>query len=77
MPMKRTSMFFDETLLAAIERLAKRRGTSVAAVVREAAAAYVSAAPPGRLPSITGKYATGEADVAERMDELLWREPHA
>ena len=74
--MKRTSMFFDEKLLEAIERLAKRRGTSVAAVVREAAEAYVATAPAQRLPSIAGKYASGETDVAERMDELLWRDPH-
>ena len=77
MPMKRTSLFLDETLLAALARVAKRRGVSVAAIVREAAAAYVAAAPVGRpLPSFTGKYRSGRSDLSERAEELLWNDPH-
>lgn len=77
MPMKRTSMFFDEALLAALARVAKRRRVSVATLVREAAAAYVARAQPNALPAIAGKYQTGETDVAERVDDLLWTNPHA
>ncbi len=76
MHMKRTSLFLDEALLAALARVAKQRRVSVAQVVREAAAAYVLRAAPSAVPSIAGKYRTGETDVSERVDELLWAHPH-
>ena len=77
MPMKRTSLFLDQSLLVALTRLAKRRKVSMAQVVREAAAAYVARAPQRVVPAIAGTYATGETDVAERAHELLWTDPHA
>ena len=74
--MKRTSLFLDEPLLAALARAAKRRGVSVAAIVREAAAAYVAAPAARPLPSFTGKYRSGRTDLSERAEELLWNDPH-
>lgn len=74
---KRTSLFLDEAVLEALEAEASRRGMSMAALVREALAAYV-AQPGGRmpLPSITGQFASGHADTSARVDELLWQHPH-
>jgi len=75
--MRRTSLFLDDKLLAALKRAARRDGVSVAFLVREAVARYLagSVAPSG-LPSITGRFSSGRNDTAERADELLWRELH-
>ena len=80
--MKRTTVFLDEGLLRRARQLARREGKSFAQVVREAVAAYVSGNPSdrvagARLPSFAGKFASGHRDTSERVDELLWTEPHA
>lgn len=77
--MKRTTVFLDESLLRRAWETARREGKSFAAVVREALAAYVSGAggKQGRLPSIVGKYRSAFTDTSERVDELLWTDPHA
>lgn len=76
--MKRTSLFLDDKLLETLRRAADKRGVSVASLVREAVSAYL--APPrgaARVPSIAGKFSSGKTDTSERVDELLWRDPHA
>ena len=79
--MKRTSLFLDDKIVAQMQRLAKRRGVSFATVVREAMATYVARPSPDgiseTLPSITGRFASAHGDTASRVDELLWRDPHA
>jgi len=47
-------------------------------MVREAVALYL-AAPAAKtgVPSISGQFASGTSDTSERVDELLWRDPHA
>jgi hypothetical protein len=77
--MKRTSLFLDEGLLRGLRQAARRRGTSVAALVREAVALYLAAPGPssGALPSVAGRFASGLPDTAERSEDLLWRDPHA
>lgn len=78
--MKRTTLFIDQELLHRAQQAARERGISFARMVREALVAYL--APPdevreaGALPSVTARFASGRADTAERVDELLWREPH-
>lgn len=75
---KRTSIFLDEALINALKRLAARRGVSFARVVREAASAYV--AQPvgmGAMPSVAGRFASRHKDTASRVDDLLWKSPHA
>jgi len=75
--MRRTSLFLDEQTIKRMQKLARSRGVSFATVVREALAQYVAdaeAAP--ALPSIAGRFASGTADTSERVDELLWRDPH-
>lgn len=76
--MRRTSIFLDEQTLARLHKAAQRSGTSSAALIREALSLYLDAprAAVG-LPSVTGQFASGTTDTAERADELLWRDPHA
>ena len=77
MLMRRTSLFLDEQIMKRMQRLADYRGVSVAAVVREALAEYVGkASPPTELPTIVGRFRSGHGDTSERVDELLWRDPH-
>jgi hypothetical protein len=76
--MRRTTIFLDEKLQRRLMRLADRRGTSFASVVREALAQYV--AQPGgaaALPTVAGRFSSGSTDTSERVDELLFRDPHA
>jgi hypothetical protein len=75
--MKRTTVFLDSKLERALKRIAARRGVSFAMVVREAMAAYVASPEAGTLPSIAGRFSSGTPDTSERVDELLWREPHS
>lgn len=75
--MRRTSLFLDEDLTALLQKAARKRGVSFATVVREALAAYVAGTAGGtRLPSIAGQFASGSSDTSERVDELLWQDPH-
>ena len=75
--MNRTSLFLDEDTIKRIQKLARARGVSFATVVREALAQYVlEAEPAADVPSIAGRFASGETDTSERVDELLWRKPH-
>ena len=75
---KRTTVFLDEPLIRRAMRMARSQGRSFASLVREAVAAYVAGSPKGRrpLPSITGIADSGETDTSERVDELLWTDPH-
>jgi len=75
--MRRTSLFLDDDLIKRMQKLARARGVSFATVVREALAQYAADAEPAAgIPSIAGRFASGHADTSERVDELLWREPH-
>jgi hypothetical protein len=75
---KRTTVFLEESLLRRARQFARREGRSLAQVVREALAHYVGTAPGNRraLPSVTGMFDSGHTDTSERVDELLWRDPH-
>lgn len=77
MPMKRTSLFLDDKLLDMLRRAADKRGVSVALLVREAVAAYLASPRTSSVPSIAGQFSSGRADTSERVDELLWTDPHA
>lgn len=77
--MRRTTIFIEPDLLRRARRRAQQEGKSFAAVVREALAAYVATPQrgAGRLPSVAGRFASGTSDTSERVDELLWTDPHA
>lgn len=76
--MRRTTVFLDDKLQQQLRRLAGRRGTSFAQVVREALAEYV-VRPAGStaMPTVAGRFASGSSDTSERVDQLLWKDPHA
>jgi hypothetical protein len=75
--MKRTTMYFDDKLLAQLRRRAKAAGVSYATLVREALVRYLSEpASGGAVPSIAGKFSSGASDTSSRVDDLLWRDPH-
>ena len=77
--MKRTTVFLDESLLRRARQLARREGRSFAHVVREALAQYLAGEKGGKrkLPRIAGMYESGFTDTSQRVDELLWRDPHS
>jgi len=76
--MKRTTIFLDEALERRLKQRARREGKSFAQCVREAVAQYLTRRSPARgtLPPFFGIAASGEADLSERVDEYLWRDPH-
>jgi hypothetical protein len=76
MPMKRTSLFFDEDLIRQLKRVAAQRRVSVATLIREAVATYLAPAKGASLPSVAGRFASGRTDTSDRVDELLWVDPH-
>lgn len=76
--MKRTTIFLDDQTLLQLQRAARRKHVSAATLVREAVARYLDAPDSiGKVPSIAGRFASGESDTSERTDELLWTDPHA
>lgn len=76
--MKRTTVFLDDSLIGRANRYAEKHGMSFASVVREALAVFLTTPQKeSRVPSIAGRYNSGETDVSERVDELLWQDPHA
>lgn len=77
--MKRTTIFIDEQLERDVRALARRQRRSAASVVREALAAYVAKASTGRtrVPSFVAAGGSGQRDVADRHEELLWSDPRA
>jgi hypothetical protein len=76
--MKRTTIFLEESLLRRSRGLAQRRGISFAELIRRAVTRYLAEEEGGaaRVPGIAGRFASGEADTAERAEELLWMDPH-
>jgi hypothetical protein len=76
--MKRTTIFLDEQTLQRLQRTAQRQGVSAAMLVREAVTRYLDAPPAAsQLPSIAGQFTSAHVDTSERVDQLLWPDPHA
>lgn len=76
--MKRTTIFLDDQLLRRLQRAARTKGVSFAAVVREAMSRYLADPAGGTsLPSVAGRFASGGGDTSSRVDDLLWRDPHS
>lgn len=76
--MKRTSLFLDSKILRDLKSAADQRKVSVASLVREAIARYLAEPTvAARLPSLTGRFSSGKKKTSARIDELLWRDPHA
>jgi len=75
--MKRTTIFIAEGVERELRLVARRRGHSVAAVVRDAIAREIATEKHPKL-SFIGIGESGRRDTAERHEELLWKtlEPH-
>jgi predicted DNA-binding protein len=73
--MKRTTVFLDETLERDLQAIARQEKRPVASLVREALAAYVANREPTAGPALSfvGAGASGQSDIAERHEDLLWR----
>jgi len=74
--MKRTTIFVPEPLERDMQLYARRHRKPVAWVVREALAEYLTSRRPTTLPSFTGIGQSGQKDIAERHEDLLWADPH-
>lgn len=77
--MKRTTIFLDEATELRLREMARRTDRPMAGLVREALVAYLASgdANPTPLPSITGRFASGQSDTSESVDQLLWSDPHS
>ncbi|GIX47528.1 MAG: hypothetical protein KatS3mg131_1739 [Candidatus Tectimicrobiota bacterium] len=73
--MKRTTIFADEETLLSLREIARREGLSMAEVIRQALDKFIAEHQRAkRVPSIVGIGRSGRRDIAERCEELLWRE---
>ena len=74
----KTTIYLDASDYRRLQVLAHAEGRPAAELVREAVAAYVAGPAKGKrpLPSFTGMYDSGHTDTSERVDELLWTDPH-
>lgn len=78
--MKRTTLFIEEAMEHDLHALARRKGVPTSALVRESLARYL-AEENGRKEfalRFLGLGRSGRRNVAERHEELLWRDldPH-
>ncbi len=73
--MKRTTIFADENMLDSLKEIARMEGVSIAEVIRQALNRFIADRHRNkRLPSILGIGQSGRKDIAERSEELLWKE---
>jgi hypothetical protein len=74
--MKRTTIFLDEAVEHDLRVLARRKGVPVAALLRESLNRYLAEENRGQAFALRflGAGHSGWKDVAERHEELLWRD---
>jgi len=68
--MKRTTIYFEPELEVLLKTEMIRQNRPMAEIVREAVREYVTR-DPRRAPPGAGAFASGHADTAERVDEIL------
>jgi predicted DNA-binding protein len=71
--MKRTTIKLPDDLDAHLRSEARRRGTTVSALTREAIEAHLAPGVP-RVLLAAGAGRSGQTDVSERIDEILRQE---
>jgi hypothetical protein len=74
--MKRTTLFVEESMDQELHVLARRKGVPVSALVRESLTRYVTEQKRGQKFALRflGQGHSGRNDVAERHEQLLWRD---
>lgn len=68
--MRRTSIYLDSELDLRLKRESRRRGVSMADIVREAVRQYLPHDDDRRPPG-AGAFSSGRTDTAERAEEVL------
>ena len=68
--MKRTTIYFEPELEVLLKTEMVRQNRPMAEIVREAVREYVTR-DPRRAPPGAGAFASGHADTADRVDEVL------
>jgi predicted transcriptional regulator len=71
---KRTTVKLPDDLDARLRHEARRRGTTVSAVTREAIEAHLGGRRARRNLLAAGTGASGHADVSERIEQILGEE---
>jgi hypothetical protein len=71
--MKRTTVMLDDDLEARLRHEARRRGVSLAQIVREAVERELPAPEPGSPLAFFAVGEGGPADASERVDEYVGR----
>lgn len=69
--MKRTTVMLPDDVLARVRHESRRRGTSVAEIVREAVEIHVGERPGGRRLSFFAIGDGGPADASEHVDDYV------
>lgn len=69
--MKRTTVKIPDELDARLRHEARRRGTTISVVSREALEAYLGATSARRRLGAAGAGRSGRSDVSERIEEIL------
>src|SRR5208282_5868383 len=74
--MRRTTLFVEESVDHEIHALARRKGVPVSALVRESLARYLEEQKRGQTFTLRflGQGHSGRKDIAERHEDLLWRD---
>lgn len=74
--MRRTTLFVDESVDQEIHALARRKGVPVSVLVRESLAYYLEEQKRGQTFTLRflGQGRSGRKDIAERHEDLLWRD---
>jgi hypothetical protein len=75
---KRTTVKIPDALDAKLRHEAARRGVTISEVTREALEMFLNGNPPRRRFLSAGAGASGETDIAVRIEEILaeeWSEP--
>src|ERR1035437_3004545 len=74
--MKRTTLFVEESVDHELHALARRNGVPVSALVRESLTRYVTEQKRSQTFALRflGQGHSGRNDVAERHEDLLWRD---
>lgn len=74
--MKRTTIFADEKLLNDIKQIANEEGISTAESIRQALENFIAQRKKSKKKlSFIGIGRSGQKDVSERCEELLWKGP--
>ena len=68
---QKTTVYLDEATYRSLKAIARAKGRTAAALVREAVAEYAAREKPRRAPRSLGAGRSRTGDISERAEELL------